>query len=195
MQHLVCTDSSHRLEGKEAFWNHPDRFFIRVAATVSAYVMDDQQRLHSGLMHGMHAISSAHVLPHSQGSLLHQPGLQPPVSLSAPSSDSSSQPTERHSQETRKQEIGDILQQIMTITDQSLDEAQARWVAVDFWHLWIVLPIIVYMRQSFSATRLADSRVIDKCSAMMKILRDAIRFSIIPIFLEYLPNNSPLSVF
>ena len=26
----------------------------------------------------------------------------------------------------RKQEIGDILQQIMTITDQSLDEAQAR---------------------------------------------------------------------
>ncbi|XP_070531693.1 pre-B-cell leukemia transcription factor 1-like isoform X3 [Ptychodera flava] len=30
-------------------------------------------------------------------------------------------------QETRKQEIGDILQQIMTITDQSLDEAQARY--------------------------------------------------------------------
>ncbi|KAK6195055.1 hypothetical protein SNE40_000567 [Patella caerulea] len=29
----------------------------------------------------------------------------------------------------RKQEIGDILQQIMTITDQSLDEAQARWVS------------------------------------------------------------------
>jgi len=28
--------------------------------------------------------------------------------------------------EVRKQEIGDILQQIMTITDQSLDEAQAR---------------------------------------------------------------------
>jgi hypothetical protein len=28
--------------------------------------------------------------------------------------------------EHRKQEIGDILQQIMTITDQSLDEAQAR---------------------------------------------------------------------
>ena len=26
----------------------------------------------------------------------------------------------------RKQEIGDVLQQIMTITDQSLDEAQAR---------------------------------------------------------------------
>ncbi|XP_066902359.1 homeobox protein extradenticle isoform X3 [Halyomorpha halys] len=29
-------------------------------------------------------------------------------------------------QETRKQDIGDILQQIMNITDQSLDEAQAR---------------------------------------------------------------------
>ena len=27
---------------------------------------------------------------------------------------------------SRKQEIGDILQQIMNITDQSLDEAQAR---------------------------------------------------------------------
>ena len=27
----------------------------------------------------------------------------------------------------RKQDIGDILQQIMTITDQSLDEAQARY--------------------------------------------------------------------
>merc|ERR1712168_535132 len=30
-------------------------------------------------------------------------------------------------QEVRKQEIGDILQQIMNITDQSLDEAQARY--------------------------------------------------------------------
>ncbi|XP_021940706.1 homeobox protein extradenticle-like [Zootermopsis nevadensis] len=29
-------------------------------------------------------------------------------------------------QETRKQDIGEILQQIMNITDQSLDEAQAR---------------------------------------------------------------------
>ena len=27
---------------------------------------------------------------------------------------------------TRKQDISDVLQQIMTITDQSLDEAQAR---------------------------------------------------------------------
>lgn len=30
--------------------------------------------------------------------------------------------------QNRKQEIGDILQQIMNITDQSLDEAQARYV-------------------------------------------------------------------
>jgi len=29
--------------------------------------------------------------------------------------------------ETRKQDIGEILQQIMNITDQSLDEAQARY--------------------------------------------------------------------
>lgn len=29
-------------------------------------------------------------------------------------------------QESRKQDIGDILQQIMNITEQSLDEAQAR---------------------------------------------------------------------
>ena len=113
--------------------------------------MDEQQRLQTGLMHGMHAITSPHVLPHGQGSLLHQPGLQPPVSLSAPSSDSGSQQTtERHSQETRKQEIGDILQQIMTITDQSLDEAQARWVEWDL-ALWKMSQIIVYMRQSFSA--------------------------------------------
>ncbi|KAL3872052.1 hypothetical protein ACJMK2_040013 [Sinanodonta woodiana] len=33
---------------------------------------------------------------------------------------------EQEPSEQRKQEIGDILQQIMTITDQSLDEAQAR---------------------------------------------------------------------
>ncbi|KAJ7303380.1 hypothetical protein JRQ81_012342, partial [Phrynocephalus forsythii] len=32
--------------------------------------------------------------------------------------------------EPRKQDIGDILQQIMTITDQSLDEAQAKLVTL-----------------------------------------------------------------
>lgn len=30
-----------------------------------------------------------------------------------------------------KQSLADILQQIMTITDQSLDEAQARWVCLN----------------------------------------------------------------
>ena len=38
------------------------------------------------------------------------------------------QPTDPMQDDGRKQEIGDILQQIMTITDQSLDEAQARLV-------------------------------------------------------------------
>lgn len=37
----------------------------------------------------------------------------------------------------RKQDIGDILHQIMTITDQSLDEAQAK--LVDLCILWIAL--------------------------------------------------------
>lgn len=32
----------------------------------------------------------------------------------------------------RKQDIGDILQQIMNITDQSLDEAQARWAEIEY---------------------------------------------------------------
>ncbi|XP_061475696.1 pre-B-cell leukemia transcription factor 2 isoform X2 [Rhineura floridana] len=47
------------------------------------------------------------------------PGVQSmtPHSLHEPSSDNG---------EPRKQDIGDILQQIMTITDQSLDEAQAK---------------------------------------------------------------------
>lgn len=34
--------------------------------------------------------------------------------------------------EARKQDIGEILQQIMNITDQSLDEAQARYMPVSF---------------------------------------------------------------
>lgn len=44
--------------------------------------------------------------------------------------------------EPRKQDIGDILQQIMTITDQSLDEAQAKLVTLlhswTAWALWVV---------------------------------------------------------
>ncbi|XP_021341756.1 pre-B-cell leukemia transcription factor 1-like isoform X2 [Mizuhopecten yessoensis] len=67
--------------------------------------MDDTQRL--GVMHPQ------------QGA----------VSMSAPENmiqQYNLQPTGQEPSEQRKQEIGDILQQIMTITDQSLDEAQAR---------------------------------------------------------------------
>ena len=47
-----------------------------------------------------------------------------------------------------KQDIGDILQQIMNITDQSLDEAQARWVnfASSAPH---ETPISIALRQTF----------------------------------------------
>lgn len=41
--------------------------------------------------------------------------------------------------EARKQDIGEILQQIMNITDQSLDEAQARYVYSLFRHFFNVL--------------------------------------------------------
>ncbi|XP_025113236.1 pre-B-cell leukemia transcription factor 1-like isoform X2 [Pomacea canaliculata] len=66
--------------------------------------MDDQQRL----MHPQGPVSMASVMPQQGG----YDGMQ----SAAPDPDQ------------RKQEIGDILQQIMTITDQSLDEAQARSV-------------------------------------------------------------------
>jgi len=67
--------------------------------------MDEGQRLN--VMHpqqGAVSMSGA-------GNMLQQYGLQP---------------TGEEPSDQRKQEIGDILQQIMTITDQSLDEAQAR---------------------------------------------------------------------
>lgn len=63
--------------------------------------MDEQPRL-------MH--------PHG-GGLAGHPGLAPPHMQDG---------TAGPDGEGRKQDIGDILQQIMTITDQSLDEAQAR---------------------------------------------------------------------
>lgn len=66
--------------------------------------MDDQQRL----MHPQGPVSMASVMS-QQG----YDGMQ----QNAPGDP-----------DQRKQEIGDILQQIMTITDQSLDEAQARSV-------------------------------------------------------------------
>ncbi|XP_071802800.1 pre-B-cell leukemia transcription factor 1-like isoform X1 [Asterias amurensis] len=100
--------------------------------------MDDQQRSlmqHQGaLVPSMHSVSAGHVVhsPHHQQSMaslanLHH-GMQPPPVTSHGTVDpQQGQHAEHsHSQEARKQEIGDILQQIMTITDQSLDEAQAR---------------------------------------------------------------------
>lgn len=52
-------------------------------------------------------------------------------------------------QDTRKQDIGEILQQIMNITDQSLDEAQARYVQFP-----ILLLLFIY-NFSFCHTTLA----------------------------------------
>lgn len=83
--------------------------------------MDAEQIQQRSLHHqaiGMHS-STGHVVPsHHQGY-----GMQPPVSSQA---DQAPAEPPGPGQETRKQEIGDILQQIMMITDQSLDEAQAR---------------------------------------------------------------------
>lgn len=45
-----------------------------------------------------------------------------------PVDNSAAQGQDGQAVEARKQDIGDILQQIMNITDQSLDEAQARYV-------------------------------------------------------------------
>ncbi|XP_064649004.1 pre-B-cell leukemia transcription factor 1-like isoform X3 [Lineus longissimus] len=70
--------------------------------------MDDQQRL----MHHQQPVSAMAQV---------QNMAQPPYHNMPPTSD----PNMGQDQEQRKQEIGDILQQIMTITDQSLDEAQA----------------------------------------------------------------------
>ena len=66
--------------------------------------MDDQQRL----MHQGPVASMASVVPQGAYDAMQQPTGDPG--------------------DQRKQEIGDVLQQIMTITDQSLDEAQARSV-------------------------------------------------------------------
>lgn len=68
--------------------------------------MDEQSRM-------MHPVSS-------------QVGMMQPYGLQ-PVDPSQGGPT-TPDQETRKQDIGEILQQIMNITDQSLDEAQARQV-------------------------------------------------------------------
>lgn len=62
---------------------------------------------------GMHALNSVHPPPQRR-----------------PDGDAGLEGTENGHENRR--DIGDILQQIMTITDQSLDEAQAKWVEIRF---------------------------------------------------------------
>jgi len=78
--------------------------------------MDDNPHNHS--LSVMHAVSqmSAHVVPPAP----HGYGLQDPTAGTGNSDASGG--------EQRKHDISEILQQIMNITDQSLDEAQARSV-------------------------------------------------------------------
>lgn len=52
----------------------------------------------------------------------HGGGIMPPQNYGMPGNDGQSV----SENDPRKQDIGEILQQIMNITDQSLDEAQAR---------------------------------------------------------------------
>ncbi|XP_046582670.1 pre-B-cell leukemia transcription factor 1-like isoform X1 [Haliotis rubra] len=80
---------------------------VRFASSAATTGMEDQQRL---LHQGQVSMASG-VMPQQTG---YDQNMQQSGNPSDP--------------DQRKQEIGDILQQIMTITDQSLDEAQARWV-------------------------------------------------------------------
>lgn len=80
---------------------------VRFASSAATTGMEDQQRL---LHQGQVSMAS--------GVMTQQTGYDQNMQQSGNPSDP----------DQRKQEIGDILQQIMTITDQSLDEAQARWV-------------------------------------------------------------------
>ncbi|XP_078496772.1 olfactory receptor 10A7-like [Lissotriton helveticus] len=52
-------------------------------------------------------------------------------------------PHQDNGEPPRKQDIGDILQQIMTITDQSLDEAQAKLIII-ICALWPILNVLRY---------------------------------------------------
>ncbi|XP_067662170.1 pre-B-cell leukemia transcription factor 1-like isoform X4 [Haliotis asinina] len=78
---------------------------VRFASSAATTGMEDQQRL---LHQGQVSMASG-VMPQQTG---YDQNMQQSGNPSDP--------------DQRKQEIGDILQQIMTITDQSLDEAQAR---------------------------------------------------------------------
>lgn len=97
-------------------YNHPSKI-VTIAATIAHsvtanYTMDDGQRLMHAQQAGGGPVSMSGAMPPQHGYL-------PPPGAGGGGGDE---------QEQRKQEISDILQQIMTITDQSLDEAQARQI-------------------------------------------------------------------
>lgn len=75
--------------------------------------MDDQQRM-------MHPVSQHHPVSMA-GHVVPPPYMPQPQPPAVDPSQTGPDPGEG-----RKQDIGEILQQIMNITDQSLDEAQAR---------------------------------------------------------------------
>lgn len=63
--------------------------------------------------------------------------------------------------EARKQDIGEILQQIMNITDQSLDEAQARLVPFQVspsTAIFLIPRCIVYLRFTFNSPSASSHR-------------------------------------
>ncbi|GIX91522.1 pre-B-cell leukemia transcription factor 3 [Caerostris extrusa] len=77
--------------------------------------MDDQQRMMHSVSQHTSVSMAGHVVPQHGYGMPQQPhGVDP--TNQGPQQD----------QEIRKHDISEILQQIMNITDQSLDEAQAR---------------------------------------------------------------------
>lgn len=90
---------------------------------------------------GMHALNS-----------VHQPSQHRPDGA-----ESGLEGTE-NGHETRR-DIGDILQQIMTITDQSLDEAQAKWVTAMFFFLFKYRYLVVLTLQRLFVVLLCRLRL------------------------------------
>ncbi|GAB6024900.1 Pre-B-cell leukemia transcription factor 1 [Chamberlinius hualienensis] len=80
--------------------------------------MDDQQRMMHPVSQHLPVSMAAHVVPQPYLTQPQPPGVDPNQTGGGGGPNSGD--------EGRKQDIGEILQQIMNITDQSLDEAQAR---------------------------------------------------------------------
>ncbi|KFM70118.1 Pre-B-cell leukemia transcription factor 3, partial [Stegodyphus mimosarum] len=77
--------------------------------------MDDQQRMMHPVSQHTSVSMAGHVVPQHGYGMPQQPHGVDPTSQAPP-----------QDQDVRKHDISEILQQIMNITDQSLDEAQAR---------------------------------------------------------------------